>query len=156
MTAPDRSHRPSLPAAQRGAPALGRALRLIALIALGLPLAGCAVAIGPLPTPGPGTPGATPQVRFEVTPVDTPTPAPPSPTPAPPGQAIKYTIKQGDNLSSIADQFGVTVDDIVKTNNIEDPNQIYAGQVITITPRRSTPATAAPGVTLSPTAAHTP
>lgn len=40
----------------------------------------------------------------------------------------KYKIKQGDTLSGIAKQYGTTVKDLQKANNISNPNKIYAGQ----------------------------
>lgn len=119
---------------------LSRGLRFAggALVALTLllTLAGCQVTIGAVATPTPGGPAttATPLVRVEITPVASPTLAPPSPTPGPVGQAITYKIQPGDSLSSIAQKFGITVDDIVKANNIENPNEIFAGQEIIIPP----------------------
>jgi LysM repeat protein len=109
----------------------------LALLALALALTGCQVTIGAVATPTPGGPGvtpATPPVLVEITPVASPTPAPPSPTPGPAGAPVTYKIQPGDSLSSIAQKFGVTVDDIVKANNIENPNEIYAGQEIIIPP----------------------
>ncbi len=50
-------------------------------------------------------------------------------TPATNGQ---YTVKYGDTLSVIAKANGTTVENIVKANNISDPNKIYAGQKINI------------------------
>lgn len=41
-----------------------------------------------------------------------------------------YTIVSGDNLSSIASRFGVSVQDICRLNNISNPNLIYPGQVL--------------------------
>jgi formylglycine-generating enzyme required for sulfatase activity len=45
-----------------------------------------------------------------------------------------YTVKEGDTLSLIADQFGLTVDEIKGANGrrISDPNVIVAGQVLII------------------------
>ena len=37
---------------------------------------------------------------------------------------VIYIVKKGDTLWNIAKEFGSTVDDIVRTNGIEDPNQI--------------------------------
>jgi LysM repeat protein len=48
------------------------------------------------------------------------------------GDHIVYTVASGDVLSGIAIRFGVTVDEIVKWNNIKDPNFIMAGQLLTI------------------------
>ncbi|MGO3635707.1 MAG: LysM peptidoglycan-binding domain-containing protein, partial [Pseudolactococcus laudensis] len=39
-------------------------------------------------------------------------------------------VEYGDTLSSIAVQFGTTVERLVSTNGISNPNLIYAGQVL--------------------------
>ena len=44
----------------------------------------------------------------------------------------RYRIESGDTLNGIAKKFGVTVEAICKLNNIENPDIIYAGQVIYI------------------------
>jgi LysM repeat protein len=122
------------------------------LLALAVPLGGCEIVIGAVATPTPGgPPSSTPQVRVELTPVPSPTAAPPTHTAGPAGEPTTYKVKAGDNLSSIALQFGVTVEDIVKANNIEDPNQIYEGQELIIPPRRDGGAAPAPGPNPSPT-----
>lgn len=41
-----------------------------------------------------------------------------------------YTVKKGDTLSGIAKRFKTSVADIVKLNNIKDPDVIHAGQVL--------------------------
>lgn len=43
-----------------------------------------------------------------------------------------YTVKSGDTLTSIANQFGVTIDSIIKYNNIENPDFIEVGQEIIV------------------------
>lgn len=43
-----------------------------------------------------------------------------------------YTIKAGDTLSSIANKYSTTVDKLVKLNNIENANKIYAGDKIRV------------------------
>src|SRR5690606_30175023 len=43
-----------------------------------------------------------------------------------------YTVKKGDTLSHIAKRFGTTVSNLVKINNIKNPNLIYPGQKIRI------------------------
>jgi murein DD-endopeptidase MepM/ murein hydrolase activator NlpD len=43
-----------------------------------------------------------------------------------------YTIQSGDTLNVIAIKFGVSVDDIIKANNITNPNILSAGQQIII------------------------
>ncbi len=81
------------------------------------------------PTPG-GTPGASP------TPGATPTPAP-SPTPEP-SPFEEYTVQQGDSLSSIAQQFGTTADELARINSIADPNSLSVGQKLQV-PRPTSP-----------------
>lgn len=44
----------------------------------------------------------------------------------------KHTVKRGDTLSSIAKKYGVTVDSIVKANNIKNKNVIHTGSVFVI------------------------
>ena len=45
---------------------------------------------------------------------------------------ILYTIKRGDTLSEIAQEYGTTVNEIATLNNISNPNLIYAGNIIRI------------------------
>jgi LysM repeat protein len=134
---------------------------LILLIVLAqLLLSACSITVGaPPPTPGPNEPTYTPveQVHFDVTPVPSPTGVPPTATtgPLPPGATappaaggtVKYTIKPGDTLSGIALEYGITVDDIVKANNMTDPNSIQAGDVINIPTKGAAPSTGGPSPT---------
>lgn len=39
-----------------------------------------------------------------------------------------YTVKRGDTLSELALKYGTTVQEIVRLNNIENPNLIFVGQ----------------------------
>ena len=41
-----------------------------------------------------------------------------------------YKIQPGDTLSGIAAKFGTTVEELCKLNDIEDPDIIYAGQIL--------------------------
>ena len=43
-----------------------------------------------------------------------------------------YTVQRGDTLSEIALKFNVTVSYLVKLNGIQNPNLIYAGQILKI------------------------
>ena len=43
-----------------------------------------------------------------------------------------YTVKSGDTLSSIAAKYDTTVDKLVKLNNINNANLIYAGQKLRV------------------------
>lgn len=47
-------------------------------------------------------------------------------------KTVTYTVKSGDTLTAIAAKYGVTVNDIVKQNNIKNANVIYVGQKLTI------------------------
>jgi peptidoglycan-N-acetylglucosamine deacetylase len=62
-------------------------------------------------------------------PSKTSTPAPP------PAEYITYTVRSGDTLYRIALNYGVSVTEIVRINNIADPNRIYVGQQLKI-PRK--------------------
>lgn len=69
--------------------------------------------------------------RNPPTPVPTATPRPvPSPTPIP--TSALYTIASGDTLQVIADKFGVSISELVEINDIDDPNELYIGQVLMI------------------------
>ena len=43
-----------------------------------------------------------------------------------------YIVQRGDNLSRIAAKYGVTVNAIVRANNLKNPSLIYAGQRLVI------------------------
>lgn len=66
----------------------------------------------------------------------TPTPGPPSPTPTPTVQAtatpLVYVVKAGDSLLAIANQFGVSVDQLADKNGITDPTALQIGQELVI------------------------
>lgn len=61
------------------------------------------------------------------------------PTNLRPGTRIQYQVQLGDSLLSIAIQFNTTMDAIKKENNIENENQIFVGQVLTIPVNLVTP-----------------
>lgn len=54
-----------------------------------------------------------------------------------PVEAIKspryYVVRPGDTIISIADRYGLEIDDILSLNNLEDPNVIYPGQILRLT-----------------------
>ncbi len=77
--------------------------------------------------------GSSERLRLMITPVPTPTL---TPLPLPTTGASQYTVQPGDTLSGIATRFGVTVDAIVRVNNIADPNSLSEGQALTIPPRQ--------------------
>lgn len=45
---------------------------------------------------------------------------------------FQYVVKRGDTLSEIANRYGITVNQIVIDNNIQNKNLIYPGQVLNI------------------------
>lgn len=74
------------------------------------------------------------------------------PTPTPAGL---YTVQQGDTLSSLATQFGTTVEEILAANGLTDPNALQVGQALIIpsllrTPQAITPASGTPALTPLP------
>ena len=54
----------------------------------------------------------------------------PTATPAP--TATTHVVVEGDTLSAIADQYGVTVEAIMEENDISDASLIFVGQELTI------------------------
>ena len=89
------------------------------------------------PTPSPAlspspTPVMTPVPTPVPTPPTTPVPTAPPPPPQPPPQQQTYTVQQGDTLAAIAQRFGTTVAALQSANGIEDPNEIFVGQVLVI------------------------
>ena len=55
----------------------------------------------------------------------------PSETPTPSGP-LTYVVEEGDSLASIADQFEVTIDQLIAANNLVDPNNIGVGSQLII------------------------
>lgn len=45
---------------------------------------------------------------------------------------IIYTIADGDTLWNLAEQFGTTVNDIIRFNRIQNPDELRVGQIIRI------------------------
>mgnify|MGYP001382760559 CR=1 FL=1 len=60
----------------------------------------------------------------------------PTPTPEP----YRYVVEEGDSLGTIAQQFGVSAVSIMENNNMQDPNNVFVGQVLLI-PNYVPPAT---------------
>lgn len=80
-------------------------------------------------------------------------------------QGDTYTVQYGDNLTSIAARFGVSVQSLAQANGIVNVNNIYAGQVLKLptgnsAPTNPTPSTGQqayivqPGDTLTSVSAH--
>src|SRR3990172_3974294 len=70
------------------------------------------------------TPSITPSPTLTLTPTITPTPAGP----------ITYVVEADDNLTSIAEQFGVEVLLIMSVNGLASADQIFVGQTLIIPP----------------------
>lgn len=88
----------------------------------------------------------------------------PTSTPIPPdlprGTKLTYVVQAGDSLAGIAAKFNSTLDDIVKANNLADPNAIYVGQqlivpVNMVTPTATRPPSSTPKVTNTPSPSAT-
>jgi LysM repeat protein len=77
----------------------------------------------PTVTPSP-TPEATASPTLTATPEPTPTPTP-TPTPEPP-PFIEYEVQSGDTLSSIAQSFGTTIDELVRINGLASQDVIIS------------------------------
>jgi LysM repeat protein len=60
----------------------------------------------------------------------TATPAPVTPTPT--RELRQYTVQPGDTLFAIAQDHGVSLEDLAKANNISDVDLIIVGQVLII------------------------
>lgn len=98
----------------------------------------------PAPTPTP------PPVAPAPTPVPSPAPDTPSPTPTPPSSGT-YTVRSGDTLWKIGQQYGISYLQIARENGIASPYWLRVGQVLRI------PGTTAPVPTPVPeTPAPTP
>lgn len=95
------------------------------------------------------TPSITPSPTLTLTPTITPTLAP-SETPTPAGP-ITYVVEANDNLTSIAERFGVEVLLIMSVNGLASADQIFVGQTLLIPPEGSVLPTETPmSLTLVP------
>lgn len=76
----------------------------------------------PEPTSTPRPPTETLEPSLTPEPSETPTPEGP----------LTYIVEEGDSLASIADQFEVTIDQLIAANNLEDPSNIGVGSQLII------------------------
>ena len=78
-------------------------------------------------------PTATPMPIAQATDTPASTMVQPTATFTPgPGEPVTYRVQPGDTLLSIAAQFGVSVEDIMTANDLEDPNFIQVGQELIV------------------------
>ena len=112
-----------------------------------------------IPPPQVQTPAPT--TTPSATPVPSPTPRPAEPE----GPAEEtYTVQPGDSLADIAALYSTTVEELLRLNDLPEPNLLYAGQSIVVPqqggpPPGPSPATAAPEpppTTASPEPSPTP
>ena len=45
---------------------------------------------------------------------------------------ILYIVERGNTLTQISNEYGVSIEDIVRLNDIQNPNLIYVGEVLRI------------------------
>jgi LysM repeat protein/membrane protease YdiL (CAAX protease family) len=90
----------------------------------------------PVRTPSPtATPVPTPSATATPQPVE----VPPSQPTEEPGPTETYIVQPYDSLSDIAAKYETTVDELLRLNDLTEPNLLYAGQAILV-PSRSEPA----------------
>jgi LysM repeat protein len=94
-------------------------LALVAVAAVG-----SAAVVAACSDEGPGSGAPT------LPPIRTTSTLPPSTTLNLVNQNRFYEVQQGDNLTRIASRFGVTVEEIMTKNGIENPDAIAVGQVL--------------------------
>ena len=58
--------------------------------------------------------------------------APPILPPVDPGYGCTYVVQPGDTLASIAYQVGVSMHELIRINNIVNPDLIFVGQILTL------------------------
>ena len=81
------------------------------------------------PAPVPDSPTETVGAETTESPAETSEPAPDGP---PPGDYFEHTIQFGETLGILAIYYGVTVQDLIAANNIDDANRIESGQALWI------------------------
>ena len=84
--------------------------------------------LSPVASPSPRT-AVTPTAP-SVSPTAAPTPSPTRVTGTVPGQ--KYVVQPGDTLAAIAEEFGVTVQELIDANRLDNPDVLRVGQKVII------------------------
>lgn len=97
-----------------------------------------ATAVPPAPTAETGYPGADGGQTDPTQPdpnqpdPNQPDPNQPDPNQPAPSQPTSHTVQQGETLNSIAQQYGVSPDEIAAANNLTNANELTTGQVLVI------------------------
>ena len=84
--------------------------------------------LSPVASPSPQT--AATAAAPSVSPTVAPTPSPTRVTGTVPGQ--KYVVQPGDTLVTIAEEFGVTVQELIDANRLDNPDVLRVGQELII------------------------
>jgi LysM repeat protein len=113
-------------------------IRIALLLWLSIILAACSL---PSPTPhslptSPAVLHITPAPTLDIDATATVLANQLRPTPTPAGL---YIVQDGDTMSSLAEQFATTVEEIVAANGLIDPNALQAGQALIIPSLLPTP-----------------
>jgi len=75
---------------------------------------------------------------------------PPSPTPS------TYTVRAGDTISNIAEEFDISMEELMAANRLQDPNELSVGQVLIIPEIEGAAVTPSASETRYPEATQTP
>jgi len=117
-------------------------LLILATLACNFPTTQVVVATIPVITSPEATPlGANlpaptlPPTRDPNLPIVSPTPDNAHNLPTLRGDFIEYQVQPYDFLSSIAERFGVTLEELIAANDLADPNQLEVGQILRIPPQ---------------------
>ncbi len=78
--------------------------------------------------------------RVDITPAPRPTATSlptrtPLPTPTPTPIMEVHTVEAGETLWSIAQEYGVTIDDLIMVNDLIDPSNLHVGDELRIPPQ---------------------
>jgi LysM repeat protein len=85
-------------------------------------------------------PGQTinvPARKTPVRPIVVEPPASSAPRISAPASGKTYEVKKGDTATSIAKQFGVTVDELLKLNKVSDPKKLQLGQALKLPSKKT-------------------
>jgi len=73
-----------------------------------------------------------PPTRVPGAPILTPTPDNPHPLPTLRTEPLQYVVQPGDTLGTIAQRYGVNLEEVVGANSLINPNLLDVGQMLTI------------------------